>query len=70
LRARAPIRDALAATLARPLVRPHVAVAGDGLAHPGRRLVDPATVTLDFVGAALAGLLREITMLAGARRAP
>jgi chromate reductase len=66
VRAQAQIRDALAATLARPLVRPHVAIAGVASRIQDGRLVDAAT--LDFIGAALADLLEEIALLAGARR--
>ncbi|AVQ85578.1 NAD(P)H-dependent oxidoreductase (plasmid) [Variovorax sp. PDNC026] len=66
VRAQAQIRDALAATLARPLVRPHVAIANVASRIQDGRLVDAAT--LDFIGAALAELLEEIALLAGARR--
>jgi len=65
VRAQAQIRDALAATLARPVVRQHVAIAGVGQRVRDGRLVD--TSTLEFVQAALLDLLREIEMLARAR---
>jgi len=67
VRAQAQIRDALAATLARPVVRQHVAIANVGAKIQDGRLVDAAT--LDFIGAALADLLDEIALVsAHARR--
>ena len=66
VRAQAQIRDALAATLARPVVRQHVAIANVGTKIQDGRLVDPAT--LDFIGAALGDLLEEIALVAA--RAP
>ena len=66
VRAQAQIRDALAATLARPLVRPHVAIANVASRIVDGRLVDAPT--LDFIRAALAELLDEIAMLAAARQ--
>lgn len=66
VRAQAQIRDALAATLARPLVRPHVAIATVASRILDGRLVDAPT--LDFIRAALAELLDEIAMLAAARQ--
>ena len=66
VRAQAQIRDALAATLARPVVRQHVAIASVGAKIQDGRLVDPAT--LDFIGAALGDLLEEIALVAA--RAP
>lgn len=65
VRAQAQIRDALAATLARPVVRQHVAIAGVAQRVRDGRLVDAGT--LDFVQAALQDLLLEIAMLARAR---
>lgn len=65
VRAQAQIRDALAATLARPVVRQHVAIAGVATRMRDGRLVDEAT--LGFVQAALADLLEEIRLLALAK---
>jgi chromate reductase len=65
VRAQAQIRDALAATLARPLVRQHVAIAGVAQRVRDGRLVD--ATTLEFVQAALLDLLLEIELLARAR---
>ncbi|MDH6170843.1 chromate reductase [Variovorax boronicumulans] len=61
VRAQAQIRDALAATLARPVVRQHVAIANVNARLRDGQLVDEAT--LDFVRAALADLLEEIALL-------
>lgn len=61
VRAQAPIRDALAATLARPSVRQHVAIANVGARVRDGRLADEAT--LDFIKAALVDLLDEIALL-------
>ncbi len=66
VRAQAQIRDALAATLARPLVRPHVAIASVASRIQDGRLVD--VPTLDFIRVALAELLDEIAMLAAVRQ--
>ncbi|SEM43040.1 chromate reductase [Variovorax sp. YR750] len=66
VRAQAQIRDALAATLARPLVRQHVAIANVASRVQDGRLVDAPT--LDFIRVALEELLDEIAMLAGAHR--
>ncbi|KQW61858.1 NADPH-dependent FMN reductase [Variovorax sp. Root411] len=68
VRAQAQIRDALAATLARPLVRQHVAIANVASRIQDGRLVDAPT--LDFIRAALEELLDEIALLAGARLNP
>ncbi|MET3478869.1 NADPH-dependent FMN reductase [Variovorax atrisoli] len=68
VRAQAQIRDALAATLARPLVRQHVAIANVASRIQDGRLVDAPT--LDFIRVALDELLAEIAMLAGARQRP
>ncbi|CAN7672154.1 NADPH-dependent FMN reductase [Variovorax paradoxus] len=64
VRAQAQIRDALAATLARPVVRQHVAIANVATRIRDGRLHDEPT--LDFLRAALADLLREIELLGGA----
>ena len=64
VRAQAQIRDALAATLARPVVRPHVAIANVGTRIRDGRLADETT--LDFLRVALADLLQEIELLDGA----
>jgi len=61
VRAQAQIRDALAATLARPVVRQHVAIANVGTRIRDGRLVDEST--LDFLRVALADLLQEIAWL-------
>lgn len=66
VRAQAQIRDALAATLARPLVRQHVAIASVASRIQDGRLVDAPT--LDFIRVALEELLAEIAMLASARQ--
>lgn len=61
VRAQAQIRDALAATLARPVVRQHVAIASVGTRIRDGRLVDEST--LAFVTEALRDLLDEISLL-------
>ncbi|VTU31087.1 NADPH azoreductase [Variovorax sp. PBL-H6] len=66
VRAQAQIRDALAATLARPVVRQHVAIANVAAQIRDGRLVHEPT--LDFVKAALHDLLDEIALLSGAAR--
>ena len=66
-RAQHQIRDALSATLARPIVRPHVAIAGVAQKITDGPLTDAAT--LEFVDAAVADLAVEIRMLQAARRA-
>ncbi len=68
VRAQAQIRDALAATLARPLARQHVAIANVASRIQDGRLADAPT--LDFIRVALEELLDEIAMLAGARLRP
>lgn len=65
VRAQAQIRDALAATLARPVVRQHVAIASVNTRIREGRLVDEST--LDFIHSALQDLLDEIKMLAAAK---
>jgi chromate reductase len=65
VRAQAQIRDALAATLARPVVRQHVAIAGVNARIRAGLLVDEST--LDFIRSALQDLLDEISMLAVAK---
>ncbi|WP_454908692.1 NADPH-dependent FMN reductase [Variovorax gossypii] len=66
VRAQAQIRDALAATLARPLARQHVAIANVASRIQDGRLVDAPT--LDFIRSAIEELLAEIAMLAGTRQ--
>jgi chromate reductase len=61
VRAQAQIRDALAATLARPVVRQHVAIANVAAQISDGQLVHQPT--LDFVKVALADLLAEIALL-------
>jgi len=68
VRAQAQIRDALAATLARPLVLQHVAIANVASRIQDGRLVD--ATTLDFIGVALGELLDEIALLAAAQLSP
>jgi len=65
VRAQAQIRDALAATLARPVIRQHVAIANIASRVREGRLADEAT--LDFVRTALSDLLEDIRLLAQAR---
>ncbi|RDI25123.1 NADPH-dependent FMN reductase [Pseudacidovorax intermedius] len=65
VRAQAQIRDALAATLARPLSRPHVAVPLIASRFQDGQLSD--ATTLEMLQAALADLLAEIRLLAAAR---
>ncbi|MFI8615158.1 NADPH-dependent FMN reductase [Acidovorax sp. NPDC077693] len=65
VRAQAQIRDALAATLARPLVRQHIAIAGVASRIQDGRLNDAPT--LDFIRAGLADLIEEIRWLRTAR---
>jgi chromate reductase len=64
VRAQAQIRDALAATLARPVVRQHVAIANVATRIREGRLADEPT--LEFLRVALADLLQEIALLNGA----
>ncbi len=66
VRAQAQIRDALAATLARPLVRQHIAIAGVASRIQDGRLVDEPT--LGFIQAGLVDLLGEIRWLQAARQ--
>ncbi|KWT98734.1 NADPH-dependent FMN reductase [Variovorax sp. WDL1] len=63
VRAQAQIRDAFAATLARPVVRQHVAIANVAAQISDGRLVHQPT--LDFVKLALDDLLAEIALLGG-----
>ena len=62
VRAQAQIRDALAATLARPLVRQHIAIAGIAARIQDGRLVDEST--LGFIATGLLELVDEIRWLA------
>jgi chromate reductase len=62
VRAQAQIRDALAATLARPLVRQHIAIAGVATRIQDGQLVDKPT--LDIVQAGLHELVDEIRWVA------
>lgn len=66
VRAQAQIRDALAATLARPLVRQHIAIAGVASRIQDSRLVDEPT--LGFIQAGLVDLIDEIRWLQAARQ--
>ncbi|PJI96109.1 chromate reductase [Acidovorax sp. 69] len=66
VRAQAQIRDALAATLARPLVRQHIAIAGVASRIQDGLLVDEPT--LGFIQAGLVDLLSEIRWLQAARQ--
>lgn len=68
VRAQAQIRDALAATLARPLVRQHIAIAGVATRIQDGRLVDEPT--LGFIRAGLLDLLNEIRWLGQAAQQP
>lgn len=62
VRAQAQIRDALAATLARPLVHQHIAIAGIAARIQEGRLVDEST--LGFIETGLLELVDEIRWLA------
>lgn len=62
VRAQAQIRDALAATLARPLVRQHIAIASVATRIQDGRLVDDAT--LKIIQAGLLELVDEARWLA------
>lgn len=62
VRAQAQIRDALAATLARPLVRQHIAIAGVATRIQEGRLVDKPT--LDIIQAGLHELIEESRWIA------
>jgi len=66
VRAQAQIRDALAATLARPVVRQHVAIANVAAQISDGRLVHAPT--LEFLKVALHDLLDEIALLKNADR--
>lgn len=68
VRAQAQIRDALAATLARPLVRQHIAIASVATRIQDGRLVDEATRAI--VQAGLLELIDEIHWLARRQAAP
>lgn len=68
VRAQAQIRDALAATLARPLVRQHIAIASVATRMQDGRLVDEAT--RGIVQAGLLELIDEIHWLARRQAAP
>lgn len=65
VRAQAQVRDALAATLARPLSRPHVAIPLIATRFQDGQLAD--TMTLEMLQAAIGDLLTEIRQLAAAR---
>jgi chromate reductase len=65
VRAQGQIREALAATLAWPVVRQHVAIANVNTRIREGRLVDEST--LDFIHSALNDLLDEARLLAAAR---
>lgn len=58
VRAQAQIRDALSATLARPLVRQHIAIANVAARIQDGKLVDEPT--LNFIKAGLDDLINEI----------
>ena len=62
VRAQAQIRDAMAATLARPLVRQHIAIAGVATRIQEGRLVDKPT--LDIIQAGLHELIEESRWIA------
>lgn len=62
VRAQAQIRDALAATLARPLVRQHIAIAGVATRIQEGQLVDKPT--LDIIQAGLHELIEESRWIA------
>lgn len=68
VRAQAQIRDALAATLARPLVRQHIAIASVATRIQDGRLVDEPT--RGIVQAGLLELIDEIHWLARRQAAP
>lgn len=65
-RAQAQIRDALAATLARPVARPHSAIPAIGEKIGDGRISDE--MTRQLLCDALDDLLAEVTLLSGARR--
>lgn len=65
VRAQYQVREALSATLARPIARQHVAIAGLASKISGGRLVDADT--LQFVQAAIGDLVTEIRILKQAR---
>lgn len=65
-RAQAQIRDALAATLARPVARPHLAIPAVDKKLVDGELVDEAT--LQLLRAGLDDLLAEIAPLAAPAR--
>ncbi len=65
VRAQYQVREALSATLARPIARQHVAIAGVAQKVAGGRLVDADT--LQFVLSAVGDLVAEIRMLRQAR---
>lgn len=62
VRAQAQIRDALTATLARPLVRQHIAIASVATRVQDGQLVDKPT--LDIIQAGLQELIEEIRWIA------
>lgn len=66
VRAQHQIREALSATLARPIARQHVAIAGVAQKIVDGRLADVAT--LDFIVQAVDDLVAEVRLLALAAR--
>jgi len=67
VRAQYQVREALSATLARPLARQHVAIASVADKMAGGRLNDPAT--LDFVLQAVGDLVQEVRLLRAGQEA-
>lgn len=65
VRAQAELRNALAASLARPITYPHVAIAGVGKKVEDGKLTDKDA--LDFTLAAIDALMAEVRMLALAK---
>ena len=67
VRAQAQVRDALAATLARPLSRPHVAIPVIGSRFRDGELVD--ATALEMLDGAVADLLQEVRLIRAATQA-
>jgi len=67
VRAQAQVRDALAATLARPLSRPHVAIPVIGSRFRDGELVD--ATALEMLDGAVADLLQEVRLIRAATEA-
>lgn len=67
VRAQAQVRDALAATLARPLSRPHVAIPVIGSRFRDGELVD--ATALELLDGAVADLLQEVRLIRAATEA-